>query len=165
MFATGGWTWPFLSQPEITERIQWEVYPLPSGPKGQYCQLAGNSYGMNADTPYAEESWQLLKHVTIGEGAKTFFTPENCKGLPATWTLANDPAFLSWFSPESKQTAMEVHKMGTWFPKHPNWQEMAWKAYAELEEIWTGNLAVVWRWSIQYLYLSTVLCYDPQRIG
>lgn len=142
MFATGGWTWPFLSQPEITDRIKWEVYPLPRGPKGQYCQLAGNSYGMNAATAHVEESWQLLQHVTIGEGAKTFFTAANCKGLPATWTLANNPEFLSWFSPESKKTALEVHKMGTWFPKHANWQEIAAKGGAELQEIWTGNLAV-----------------------
>ena len=142
MFATGGWTWPFLNQPEIKDRIKWEVYPLPKGPKGQYCQLAGNSYGMNAATPHAEESWQLLKHVTVGKGATTFFTPENCKGLPATWTLANNPAFLSWFSPGSKQTAMEVHKMGTWFPKHQKWQEVAAKGGAELQEIWTGNMAV-----------------------
>ena len=136
MFATGGWTWPFLSQPEITDRIHWEVYPLPKGPKGQYCQLAGNSYGMNAATPHVEESWQLLKHVTVGKGAETFFTAANCKGLPATWTLANNPAFLSWFSPESKKTAMEVHKMGTWFPKHPQWQEVA----AERRSGVAGNL-------------------------
>ncbi|MHB0877153.1 MAG: ABC transporter substrate-binding protein [Anaerolineae bacterium] len=142
MAVTGAWMWPYFSDPEIKTRVPWEIYPLPRATKGQYCQLAGNSYSIAARTKYPDQAWELLKHVTVGEGAKTFLAEPTCKGLPSTWTLANDPKFLSWFDEGSKKTAMETHKMGHWFPKHPNWIEMAFRTTQVVQELWVGNLTV-----------------------
>lgn len=142
MQVTGAWMWPYYSEPEIKARVPWQIFPLPRAAKGQYCQLAGNSYAIAARTKYPEQAWELLKHVTVGEGAKTNFTPEYCKGLPATWTLAKDERLLTWFDEGSKQTAMEAHLMGHWFPKHPNWIEMAFRATQAVQELWVGNMTV-----------------------
>ena len=138
MLVEGGWMWPFFSAPEVLEKVPWEVYPMPRGPKGQFTRMAGNGYSMAAVTKHRDMAWELLKHVTVGEGAQVFWDPGLVKGLPPTKTMAGSPRFLEHFSPGSKTSAIELLEYSRGSPKHPNWYEVQGKLSAPLQEVFTG---------------------------
>ncbi|MGQ9733266.1 MAG: extracellular solute-binding protein [Candidatus Zipacnadales bacterium] len=139
MWLEGPWYWPWISTEEIRNKVPWQVFPLPKGPKGQFTRLAGDAYGMWSGTRNPDMAWEILKFVPIGEGAEVFWSPELCKGVPPTKSLAETPRWGAWFSPESKQAVIDLGAYARFSPKHPNWAEIFSKLSPPLEQVWIGQ--------------------------
>jgi multiple sugar transport system substrate-binding protein len=139
MVVEGGWMWPTFSTPEVLAKVPWEVFPMPRGPKGQYTRMAGDGYGMAARTKYPDLAWELLKHVTLGEGAKVFWDKALCKGMPPTRAMANDKSFLEHFSAGSKKATVELLDYSSGSPMHASWYEVQGGITPPLPEVFTGK--------------------------
>lgn len=48
-------------------QIDWDVAPIPPGPRGDQLRAGGGGYGISGKTPIPEESWVLLKQPTSKE--------------------------------------------------------------------------------------------------
>lgn len=70
-FGNGNVAMVVLGTPSVGRvrgfQIDWDVAPIPPGPRGDQLRAGGGGYAISGKTPNPEQSWVLLKHLTSKE--------------------------------------------------------------------------------------------------
>jgi len=120
MVLSGNWIIPFLNYtyPDFKYGRDWDVAPVPRGPKGRATMAFTVCLGINAKTKHPEAAWKLVKFL-IGKEGQEKLVVEMGHTLPSIKALAKSPKL--W--PQHRKT-LEFQKtydvIMVWYmgPKH-----------------------------------------------
>ena len=140
MVLSGNWIIPFLNYtyPDFKYGVDWDVAPVPKGPKGRATMAFTVCLGINARTEHPEAAWKLVKYL-IGLKGQEKLVVEMGHTLPSIKQLATHPKL--W--PQHRKT-LEFQKLYdvimVWFmgPKHG---ELTNKINSVIEAAMLGKIA------------------------
>jgi multiple sugar transport system substrate-binding protein len=139
-FISGRWSVPFLRE---KARFQWDVLPLPRGPKGSVVGIDASGYAVSAKTTHPDAAQEFVAYLTSAR-ALTALTQSGLI-VPSRRDLAESAAFLNSPANASKTLSNRVflQSIPTGYPTHtpPNWDEVSEVLGLGLEPVWDGRLS------------------------
>jgi len=124
---------------EKITKFDWEICPMPLGPKDDSLFVKGNQLVMYRETQNPDAAWRLMKFIT-GPIAERILYIEARRQSPTRIALAKSDAFLH---PPEKPFNMEAVAMtvakGKALPIGPRWQELMQTLSPELDNLFAGR--------------------------
>jgi multiple sugar transport system substrate-binding protein len=123
----------------MIKNFEWEICPMPLGPKGNSFFVKGNQLTMYRETQHPKEAWRFMKFVTGTISEEILYIQER-RQSPTRVALAYSDGFL-----EPKQgpfnmdsVALTVAK-GKTLPIGPRWPEVMQTVTPELDNLFAGR--------------------------
>lgn len=130
----------YMSKARAIEDFEWDIVPLPEGPKGRGTSLGFAGYSIIKGTKHPEEAFELLKYLTNPDNAATasqFFVPSRKSILESEEFAKGAP------SADSMRIAiLEQMDQARYLPKHRNWQQINTAVQNILDYAYTQNATV-----------------------
>lgn len=124
---------------ELITRFDWEICPMPLGPKGDSFFVKGNQLTMYRETKHPDEAWRFMKFVN-GPVAERILYIEERRQSPTRIALANSEDFLK---PKARPFNMEAVALtvakGKTLPIGPRWPEIMQTLTPELDNLFAGR--------------------------
>lgn len=124
---------------QVITRFDWDICPMPNGPKGDSLFVKGNQLVMNKETKYPDASWRLMRFIT-GPIAEQILYVEARRQAPTRIAIAFSDEFLHPDKPPHNMdsVALTVQK-GTKLPIGPRWPEVGAVLTPELDNLFAGR--------------------------
>ena len=124
---------------KVVTRFDWDICPMPLGPKGDSFFVKGNQLVMYRETKHPKEAWRLMKFIT-GPVAERILYIEERRQVPTRIALAESEDFLK---PNEKPFNIEALAMtverGKTLPIGPRWPELMQTLTPELDNLLAGR--------------------------
>ncbi len=135
MLLDGRWRVPSLRKKAT---FQWDIAPLPRGPKGSISGLDASGYAMAASTRYPEAAWMLIEYLSSSMAIRRL--TESGLMIPARQDVAESSVFLSPDQlPTHSRVFLDVIPSGMPTRSHPRWNELSEELNLALEPVWDGQ--------------------------
>lgn len=124
---------------EMITKFDWDICPMPNGPKGDSFFVKGNQLVMYRDTKHPEEAWRFMKFMT-GPVAEDILYIQERRQAPTRIELAKSEGFLHPKKPpyNMESVAMTIRK-GKTLPIGPRWPEVMAILTPELDNLFAGR--------------------------
>lgn len=135
--VNGRWVVPLLRQQAQTEgdKFEWDVWPLPAGPKGSITGVDATGYAMSAETQHPKAAWAWIAFLSSQNASATF--AKSGLIVPARRDVAESEAFLSPAQmPQHSSVFLEVLDSGRPTQSHPNLEYYSNALKVGLEPVW-----------------------------
>ncbi len=124
---------------EMVTRFDWDICPMPLGPKGDSFFVKGNQLVMYRETKNPDASWRFMKFMN-GPIAERILYIEQRRQSPTRIALAESDDFLK---PKEKPFNMDAVALtvskGKVLPIGPRWQEVMQTVGGELDNLFAGR--------------------------
>ncbi len=124
---------------ELITRFDWDICPMPLGPKGDSLFVKGNQLVMYRETKHPDAAWRFMKFVN-GPLAERILYIEERRQSPTRIALAESEDFLR---PKAKPFNMEAVALtvrrGKALPIGPRWPEVMQTLSPELDNLFAGR--------------------------
>ena len=126
----------YLSYCQKSAKMNWDVLPLPIGPTGRKSETRGANYGIFELTDHPEESWTLMRYMSVGEGQEIMITES---ALFPTLQRLGDLSKLPHYSQSWLDVTAESANVARPLPMVPRYVEIANAWNKELGLVWSGH--------------------------
>ena len=124
---------------QMITKFEWDICPLPDGPKGNSLFVKGNQLIMYKETQHPKEAWRLMKFLTGPEAEQVLYVRER-RQSPSRIALAFSDAYLHPKTPPFNMESVSMTvKEGTKLPIGPRWPEVMQVAGSELDNLFAGR--------------------------
>lgn len=120
--------------------FEWDICPVPSGPRGNATVIKGNQLAMYRETAHPQAAWRFMRFLTSPETEQMLYG-ELRRGAPTRRAVALSPAFLEAKEPPfNTRVYLSAVERGRPLPITARWQQWTTEALApELDNLWSGR--------------------------
>ena len=120
--------------------FEWDVCPVPKGPKGDPSIIKGNQLVMYRECPHPAAAWKFMRYVTGPETENELYGDALPAQRPRAKAGRYSPEFLNSSKPPFNTRAyLSALENGRELPITPRWQEWTTALNSELDELWSGR--------------------------
>jgi multiple sugar transport system substrate-binding protein len=125
--------------------FEWDICPVPAGPRGRFTPVKGNQLVMYAETDRAEAAWEFMKHVTSPQ-TEMYLCGRLRRALAARKSVALSPEYLRTdLPPFQTEVFAEAVSYGRRLPIDHRWAEWSVVANRHLERLYVNGAERVGR--------------------
>lgn len=143
--AKVGMTWDFLGlAPRLwktAKDMDWDICPVPAGPKGNKTILKGNQLVMYRECQYPEAAWKFMRYLT-GPEAERLLYGKLRRGAPSRKSVADSEAFLKpdpKKPPRNTKVYLSAVENGKALPINARWAEWTQAQTSAMDDLWAGR--------------------------
>jgi len=124
---------------QVITHFDWDICPMPLGPKGDSFFVKGNQLVMYRETKHPNEAWRFMKFMTGVVGETILYIQER-RQSPTRTALAFSHDFLYPKKPPFNMEAVTLTvKKGKILPVGPRWFEETTVLTNELDNLFAGR--------------------------
>jgi len=124
---------------EKIKDFEWDICPMPDGPKGKSLFVKGNQLVMYRETKHPAAAWRLLKFI-VSEEAERFLYIEQRRQSPTRIKLAQSSDFLQPKAPPFNMPSVTASvELGKVLPIGPRWPEVITVVGSEFDSLFAGR--------------------------
>jgi multiple sugar transport system substrate-binding protein len=131
--------YPIVSVFRKTCSFEWDLAPIPSGPKSRCTDAVGSALAVTAQSRNPDAAFEFVRWLTSEQGMKFLVTVES----PSCVKLAHSDEFLqSAGAPKSKNVAIEAMEYTRAPIQHPQYAEIMDTLNSELNRAMLGKIGI-----------------------
>lgn len=119
--------------------FDWDICPLPSGPKGNISIVKGNQLVISSESKHPQEAWRLLRFLTSPEIENVLYV-KNRRAFPTLKSVVYSQEFLHPTGrPYNVQVFIDSVENSRPLPIDSRWQEWSRQFSMREESLYTGQ--------------------------
>lgn len=137
-----------------SKEMDWDIAPVPTGPRGGSTIVKGNQLVMYAECPHPEAAWKFMRFLTGPEAENLLYgTLRRC--APTRKAVATSATFLTpdpKKPPQNTRVYLSAVEKGRALPINARWAEWTQAQNSAMDDLWSGrerDAAVVCRRAAQ----------------